>query len=107
MMVSFSAVFFPRGVLDEILNLIESVSEGFLPTLSDGRADTREYCCGLYPAKLHPKCYPLWIQLYREHLRVVHSSQELSVHLFIGFFEFLVFTINIQAYIHKCEQPKL
>ena len=23
------AVFFPRGVLDEILNLIESVSEGF------------------------------------------------------------------------------
>ena len=24
--------FFPRGVLDEILNLIESVSEGFLPT---------------------------------------------------------------------------
>ena len=26
--------FFPRGVLDEILNLIESVSEGFLPTLS-------------------------------------------------------------------------
>ena len=25
--------FFPRGVLDEILNLIESVSEGFLPTL--------------------------------------------------------------------------
>ena len=27
--VSFCAVFFPRGVLDEILNLIESVSEGF------------------------------------------------------------------------------
>ena len=26
--------FFPRGVLDEILNLIESVSEGFLPTLT-------------------------------------------------------------------------
>ena len=25
--------FFPRGVLDEILNLIESVSEDFLPTL--------------------------------------------------------------------------
>ena len=24
--------FFPRGVLDEILNLIESVSEEFLPT---------------------------------------------------------------------------
>ena len=26
--------FFPRGVLDGILNLIESVSEGFLPTLA-------------------------------------------------------------------------
>ena len=25
--------FFPRGVLDEILNLIESVSEVFFPTL--------------------------------------------------------------------------
>ena len=25
--------FFPQGVLDEILNLIESVSEGFLSTL--------------------------------------------------------------------------
>ena len=29
MMVSFCAVFFPRDVLDEILDLIESVSEGF------------------------------------------------------------------------------
>ena len=29
MMVSFMLSFFPRGVLDEILNLIESVSEGF------------------------------------------------------------------------------
>ena len=29
MMVSFCPVFFPRGVLDEILKLIESVSEGF------------------------------------------------------------------------------
>ena len=27
--------FFPRGVLDEILNLIESVSEAFLPTLAN------------------------------------------------------------------------
>ena len=26
--------FFPQDVLDEILNLIESVSEGFLPTLT-------------------------------------------------------------------------
>ena len=30
MMVSICAVFFPRGVLDEILNLIKSVSGGFL-----------------------------------------------------------------------------
>ena len=29
MMVVFVLSFFPRGVLDEILNLIESVSEGF------------------------------------------------------------------------------
>ena len=29
MMVFFVLFFFPRGVLDEILNLIESVSEGF------------------------------------------------------------------------------
>ena len=29
MMLSFVLSFFPRGVLDEILNLIESVSEGF------------------------------------------------------------------------------
>ena len=29
MVMSFCAVLFPRGVLDEILNLIESVSEGF------------------------------------------------------------------------------
>ena len=33
MMLSFCAVLFPRDVLDEILDLIESVSEGFLPTL--------------------------------------------------------------------------
>ena len=34
MMLYFYAVLFiPRDVLDEILDLIESVSEGFLPTL--------------------------------------------------------------------------
>ena len=32
MMVSFVLSFFPRDVLDEILNLIESVSEDFLTT---------------------------------------------------------------------------
>ena len=38
MMVSFLLSFFPRDVLDEILNLIQSVSGGF-PTysLSDGK----------------------------------------------------------------------
>ena len=34
MMVSFVLSFFPRDVLDEILNLIESVSEDFLTTLA-------------------------------------------------------------------------
>ena len=34
MMVSFVLSFFPRDVLDEILNLIESVSEDFLTTLN-------------------------------------------------------------------------
>ena len=37
MMVSFVLSFFPRDVLDEILNLIESVSEDFLTTLSNDR----------------------------------------------------------------------
>ena len=36
MMVSFVLSFFPRDVLDEILNLIESVSEDF-PSYSDTR----------------------------------------------------------------------
>ena len=29
LMVSFCAIFFPRNILDEILNLIKSVAEGF------------------------------------------------------------------------------
>ena len=37
MMVSFVLSFFPRDVLDEILNLIESVSEDFLTTLTRHR----------------------------------------------------------------------
>ena len=47
MMVSFVLSFFPRDVLDGILNLIESVSEDFpsyscLPLyLHDGRSDFR------------------------------------------------------------------
>ena len=38
MMVSFMLSFFPRDVLDEILNLIESVSEGF-PSYSHSGGD--------------------------------------------------------------------
>ena len=34
MMVSFCVVFFPQDVFDEILDLILSVSEGFLLTLA-------------------------------------------------------------------------
>ena len=34
LMVLFVLSFFPWGVFDEILDLIESVSEGFFPTLS-------------------------------------------------------------------------
>ena len=37
MMVSFVLSFFPRDVLDEILNLIESVSEDFLTTFESKR----------------------------------------------------------------------
>ena len=33
LMVSCCAVFFQRDVLDEIFDLVESVPEGFLPTL--------------------------------------------------------------------------
>ena len=48
MMVSFVLSFFPRDVLDEILNLIESVSEGF-PSYScmDSRGD-KTTCILLY-----------------------------------------------------------
>ena len=43
MMVSFVLSFFPRDVLDEILNLIESVSEDFLttPNVPDGEIPTQ------------------------------------------------------------------
>ena len=44
MMVSFVLSFFPRDVLDEILNLIESVSEDFLTTLDPGEHHCRIGC---------------------------------------------------------------
>ena len=34
LMVSSSPIIFPRDILDEIWDLIESVSGGFLPTLT-------------------------------------------------------------------------
>ena len=44
MMVSFVLSFFPRDVLDEILNLIESVSEDF-PSYSCPRCSSSEKTC--------------------------------------------------------------
>ena len=46
LMASFCAVFFPRDVLDEIWDLIESVSEGF-PT----------YSCIVASLRLHRSSY--------------------------------------------------
>ena len=43
MMVSIVLSFFPRGVLDEILNLIESISEGF-PSYSKQRRSLHSTC---------------------------------------------------------------
>ena len=40
--------FFPRGVLDEILNLIESVSEGFPSYFKPGFYFMRFSCDGLF-----------------------------------------------------------
>ena len=48
MMVSFVLSFFPRDVLDEILNLIESVSEDFLTTLTNFMISislSEKFCC--------------------------------------------------------------
>ena len=41
MMVSFVLSFFPRDVLDEILNLIESVSEDFPSYFYQDKVETR------------------------------------------------------------------
>ena len=43
MMVSFCAVLFPRGVVDEILNSIDSVSEGFPSYSLKSESLTPEY----------------------------------------------------------------
>ena len=44
MMVSFVLSFFPRDVLDEILNLIESVSEDFPSYSFTLRDETISFC---------------------------------------------------------------
>ena len=74
MMVSFCAGFFPTSVLDEILNLIESISEGF-PSYSHN---------SMFPTKLkemnlliktsrHWDClYPLWF--YKETLTLAEKQ---------------------------------
>ena len=52
MMVSFVLSFFPRDVLDEILNLIESVSEDFpsysFNCVNTRRCDSSKNCCLLF-----------------------------------------------------------
>ena len=50
MMVSFVLSFFPRDVLDEILNLIESVSEDFLTTLVRNNMGTGSFLM-YFPSK--------------------------------------------------------
>ena len=60
MMVSFVLSFFPRDVLDEILNLIGSVSEGF-PSYSlftailpnDGNVYSQSYAYFIYTSNLY------------------------------------------------------
>ena len=58
MMASFCALFFPRDVLDDILNLIESFSEGF-PTYSFRDAHRRGK--GSDPAQPQKKVFTLHI----------------------------------------------
>ena len=52
MMVSFVLSFFPRDVLDEILNLIGSVSEGF-PSYSCVESKTRSQSQSLEKPCMH------------------------------------------------------
>ena len=59
MVMSFCAVLFPRGVLDEILNLIESVSEDF-----------PSYSCGLIYVEIY------LIALILDHCFSIYFTQE-------------------------------
>ena len=68
MMVSFVLSFFPRDVLDEILNLIESVSEDF-PSYSFKQAFDNVWRVGLWHKLIQDgvrgKCFNLIINLYK------------------------------------------
>ena len=71
MMVSFVLSFFPRDVLDEILNLIESVSEDF-PSYS--YILSRSHCVK-YTHKCTYKLQILAFQpIHQEHKKVEYSS---------------------------------
>ena len=62
MMVSFVLSFFPRDVLDEILNLIESVSEDFLTTLKFHEVPL--YCCLVMTQFVDIKAIIMMIHIY-------------------------------------------
>ena len=80
-MVSFCAVFFLRDVLDEIWDLIESVSEGFLPTL---------ICVFYILFDVYFKYY-----IFHKGLKVPNTSNYLR-------FQFQnFFAVNVKSYIRK------
>ena len=58
--------FFPRGVLDEILNLIESVSEDF-PSYSCSYSS-------LYLSNFYPVIYVFVFRLFRIHVTVFFAT---------------------------------
>ena len=67
MMVSFVLSFFPRDVLDEILNLIESVSEDFPSYSSMQKFFKKIYVCVIYVfltlrLRDSPSCFLLFYQ---------------------------------------------
>ena len=65
MIVSFFVLsFFPRGVLDEILNFIESVSEGFPPYSLTGKLLHQGY-------RYHKPRKAFFFKFYRRHYELV------------------------------------
>ena len=71
MMVSFVLSFFPRDVLDEILNLIESVSEDFPSysySLSNLVISGNFLHCGVWSL-----CNQLLLQFSMDHFETMHT----------------------------------